>query len=427
MDATSSPSPDPQDQLLGAFAPGSTWAGPFLPVLSPREPHLRDQFLEQLVQDSPHVQHIGLDLASDQVSSLHELLNARLADVLGVDADPSGSSPQTVIHMFGLETSLFPELLKGEASLLPTLAAEAEALMGLPVRLVAWTDASFLDIMAAQVPELHQSLPPAVSFFEEDPAINPYEHFASLHEKEQTIEAGAPKSGLWLEIGEALAKAGKLSQATEYLKETVEYAESEQADESGSRAYLLLGDILMAEGDSSHALEQYQEAEDLLPEGAPQADLHHRMGQIHLRLRHYKEALPFFQATITQAAAEGNQALQRQAYQQLAVLYEQWGKPNQAVATYQKLGDLVESQAEPAPELLAHTYQQMGAIHQGRLEWNDALAAFQKALTFAKETSDDFLIHALEDSVEDLQEKADQPGPSGETKKKGWLGRLFGS
>ncbi len=108
--------------------------------------------------------------------------------------------------------------------------------------------------------------------------------------------------------------------------------------------------------------------------------------------------------------------LHQRDHMQLARLLEQKGKLEDAILHYEQAAILCANEEHYSD--MARCYQQIGAVRQNQLDWEQALEAFQKARDIALKTEDEFLISALEDSVSEMEKKV--------RKKKGFLGKLFG-
>ena len=108
--------------------------------------------------------------------------------------------------------------------------------------------------------------------------------------------------------------------------------------------------------------------------------------------------------------------------QLLGALWERKGDLNLSVEYYTLAAQNWELCAPEDSTAQAHIWHQAGAIRQNQQRYADALEAFRKALSFSRNTDDEFLVQALEDSVENMEElvAVDKPTASKKKKKKAY-------
>lgn len=390
----------------------------------------RDQWIEACTTHAQHLQHVGLDLSQEQLKSLKEVLESKFADIMGASED---SPVQIVAHILHLETSLFQEILEDQSVLIPALETEAgQMIENLPLVGLLWTDGYMVSRMEKEAPAFLQSFSHHLHFLPEeetnDNPPNPYEHLAELRQGLQDAESKLPEVDRYLEVGDIFGQYGRYHSAKEWYEKGLETATSREDSLAQANSFVRIGDLLVSDQDLGASLSWYEQALDLYggeEQKREKADIHQKVGALFLRLRNHQKALPHLVDARKAFTELGANREVGETFRQIAKALEYKGDPAGTINAYTAAIGAFE-EVEGAERDLALTYQQMGAIHQGRHNWAEALAAFSNALPYAKTIEDDFLISALEDSVEAMGEKNGSSSSSGSTKKKGWLGKLFG-
>ncbi|MEM7369496.1 MAG: tetratricopeptide repeat protein [Bacteroidota bacterium] len=387
----------------------------------------RDQWIEACTSQAPHLQHIGLDLSQEQVESLGQVLESKFADVVGASEE---TPVQIVAHILHLETSLFQEILNEESHLIPALETEAEELIStIPLVGLLWTDQYMVSRLEKEAPAFLAALAHRLHFLQEEAeeAISdPYETLASLRKDLHSDEAAPVKIDGYLEVGDVFGQYGRYQLAKDWYEKGLETAKAQENKVGQARSFERIGDLLVGDQDLGASLSWYDQALELFTEEEKKdiANIQQKVGALFLRLRNHQKALPrLIEAQERFAELEEFQQL-GETYRQIAKALEYKGDPAGTIKAYESSVEAF-GQIDGAEKDLALTYQQMGAIHQGRHNWAEALQAFKDALPHANAIEDDFLISALEDSVEAMEEKTKGASP-GASKKKGWLGKLFG-
>lgn len=396
----------------------------------------RDRWIETCTAHAPQFQHIGLNLSQEQVSSLADILHSRFADLLDVSEE---IQIQQVVHILHLETSFLQEIVDGASILLPHLEKEADELMSdMPIICLFWTDAYTSTRIEQEAPEFWKRISTKIFFLPEEDEVStlssPYETLTQLSQQiQEEGQTGDMKHKQLLEIGDVFGRYGRSEGARAWYDKALESAGEEADEASQILAYERIADLLVEDQDLGTALGWYEQSLELL-EGKDQEEeemghLHQKIGAVFLRLRNHKKALPHLrQAAQAFETIDAAQPL-GETYKQIAKAYEYKGEPTATVEAYEAAIEAFASLGAEGAKDLALSYQQIGFIHQGRHNWIESLDAFRLALPHAQQAEDDFLISALEDSIENLEEKTQEKkrGVSADKgKKKGWLGKLFG-
>lgn len=392
--------------------------GPRL-LVAVEPPSLRDACLEALAAATPDQVHAVLDLSGEPVTSLA----GTLAEKLGaLPATPAGH----MLHILHAEASILHGWLEQAPVWVDQLAAEAEGLTQSPAStLVFWTDAFAAGELATRAPELWAG---TWRLLPQDPpaSLAVYDRVQALATQRQAASDPAEQAALDLAVGEALMDFALDEWALPYFQ-----AATAGAPTTGTQAAALagLGLIHLRAGHTEDARTALEAAQAVDAEEVPvrvRGRIASRLGDLYLQQRRYQEALPSYRDALALYEEAGEPADLLHVYRNLARTLEGLGHLEKAVATYGRLAALPG--LEPAQA--AATHQQIGAIRQNQQRWAEALAAFEAALPLAQAAEDDFLIHALEDSIEDMRERAartaDRPSDGDTPRKKGWLGRLFG-
>jgi len=406
------------DNLLEAFAetaPAFSWIGTDIA-------ETRDAVIESVVGNLPGYQPVLLDVGGENVTSLKEILDSRFADVLG---EESSSREPRIVHILNLHHTLFREILEGEQVLLKGLQQDWEALgSAYPFAMIGWLDDYLWDQLEQTGGEMWGETVQKFQFFAEgeglEVAAADYESLKSLSQEEEPDRANL------LARGELLVKNRVWDLAMDHFEQVLE-GEGGEGTQIGSAA-AGMGEVYIAEGDHSAALEAFDRAIEATDEAdaSTLAPLYKRKGEVYERMRYTDESVTAYQKALNQyRSAEENPPTDMMG--SLAQAIERQGKLDRSVAIYEAIIAQYQAEAEVPHNRQALAYQQIGAIRQNQQRYSDALAAFQSALESARETEDEFLTHALEDSVEDMQGLAEKSGnKGGKKKKKGFFGRLLG-
>jgi len=386
----------------------------------------RDRLLEALVPETGELQHLLLDLGNERVRSLVEVLHSRFADLLGGSLD---QAVQHVVHVAYLENTLLQEILAGEEHLLTQLEAEREALRsGFPFRLMLWVDGYLWRRLEHEAPQLWSLFSDRFAFFRTDtehPGDRTYLRLLELVDQTRTQEEVAPV--LTYEIGHILEEKGLVQAGMEHYERVLE---TDPEPELALKLHEGMAHLYEMEGELSQAAAAYQSALDLsVPLSTDAARMFAQQGELYLQMQAIEDALEDFGRALKAYENQSDEAEQAHMHRRLAYLRERKGHLDQAVSHYLQAIELLEAMDEPSARTLSEAYQQVGAIRQNQQRYPEALQAFEDALPFARETEDDFLIAALEDSVESMRETVQRrskkdKAEGGEKKRKGLFGRL---
>lgn len=384
-----------------------------------------EPLIEELLPHSSHRQHVLLDLGRTQVTSLLGTLQDRLADII---SQPAHETSQYVVHIVRLEHTLLREILDGNEPLISTLQAEAADLQsGLGLTLVVWVDSYACRRLFQEAPDFWDRLSEVITFFalEEDedaPADPAYAHMRELTTRR--AEAETPQAALHYEIGQVLEQQGLLDQARIYYQQALA-----QTDEASLQLNLYegLAHIAEAEHEPAVAIDAYNSALELAEDNSLEAArLYQQQGELFLRGQASEEAMTAFRYALEAYRSHEDEQGQAQSLRRLAHMEERKGNLDQSVAYYSQAIELLEREGGPEPLALAGAYQQVGAIRQNQQRYAEALSSFEHALPYARETGDEFLVAALEDSIETMTEEVKRRGSksSGEKKRRGLFGRM---
>ena len=380
----------------------------------------RDQVLEQLIAEKQELRHIAMNLVKDPVASLAQVLRDRIPeDIL------SGEKPKQAIHCLNLETSRLFEIVKGEAQLLENLETEAEAFTNeFPLLLVLWTDVFMLDIIEQQAPNFFAGAMGRFSFFSEkqdEELKNPYSLLTqNIHALSGESDAST-SAKMCQEIAEIFEGFGQPEEAMNYYHQSLEYAQQCEDKARMASAYLRTADLLKQEGDLIQALDAYQfslENFQDIDNWEEAGAIHRKVADIQKRSGNLSEAMEQYKAAIYSFKQTDKQEEIAITHRYIGQLLERKGDLPKSIKYYETAIELFDTPAEKAK-----TYQQIGAIHQDQLRWAEALDTFKNALPFAKKAEDKFLIEAIEDSIENMEEEVAKKEKKG---KKGLFGKLFG-
>jgi tetratricopeptide (TPR) repeat protein len=415
------------DRLMHLLQPEGM--SPSLLILGTEGEAHRDLLLEALVPETSHYQHIILDLGQEQVHSLADVLQSRFADLMG---GPLDHAVQHFVHVIHLEHTLLHEILAGEGQMIAQLEAERETLRtGFPFQLLLWVDPYLWRRLQHEATQLGELVAGQFAFFDDRlepehpaPSDQVYLRLMELSSQQRKVDTADPT--LSYQIGHLLEERSLLAPAmTHYQAALAQGADvplQVQIHEG-------LAHLYARESEPGAAMEAYQAALDLTDEDdlPAMARLHEQQGDLYLQLQAIKEADASYGQALSAFEALDDDIGQARMHRRLAHGKERSGQLDQAVQHYLHAVELWRTSDAADPHAMAEAYQQVGAIRQNQRLYQDALAAFEEALSQAQATDDEFLIAALEDSVEAMQEEVERRGAKGTNdgkKRKGLFGRL---
>ncbi|MDX2249425.1 MAG: tetratricopeptide repeat protein [Bacteroidia bacterium] len=386
---------------------------------------IRDLVIENILAESHTLSHLVIDFSETQVTSLSETLKEKLSGLIG-----QTSPAETMIHVINLESSFPGEILSGNTALFSSIG-ETTLTEGEPFRWIFWIDTDSHHLLQAKYPSFLQKFERTVSLIgktkpEPENLYEKLEKLAVIYR--QTDLSPEEKGPSTLEIARIFGHYHKWTEAKTFLQEVISSNESENEDAETavyiSEAYSLLGEYLYAEQNYAEALTHLEKAQEGLTEEENPllfGKVWYQSGLIHFRTGNYQEAgVAFSQAAAGYINAE-DYATAGRVYNDFAALQEKLGDTKKALRVYRKSAEIWKE----ANNLLevAKVYQHIGAINQNQRNWNEALEVFREALAAAKEVGNEFMVIALEDSVEQMEEKIAEDQSA--EKKKGFFGRLF--
>lgn len=387
----------------------------------------RDAALETFVAKFDNYQHMAVDLSIDQVTSLSEAIVNRLPSQVYQE-----DGPAYFIHVVNLEASLFSEIANDSDQLIPSLNEEADGLTDrLPCKVVIWVDHFVAEMMETKTPEFWDKLKAIGRFTSEDSIDqrSPYETLREGIQKLNDPEDEKDKSIRCIEIAEVFAERLRDQEAMIYYHKAIEYQQIAENPKPLPEVHHGIGDVCSRGSDFYQAVDQYKMALKayLEREEVPLlGDLYRNLGLCFANLGNRTEALKHFTLSNSDfEAVDGHEEIGKN-YRSMASLYERKGNLEKAIEHYERAAEAFEK--ENLSLRIATSYQQIGAIHQNLLNYPAALIAFERALENAQISEDEFLIAALEDSVEQMKEKksAKKPTDKKKTDRRGFFGKLFG-
>ncbi|MEO1448648.1 MAG: tetratricopeptide repeat protein [Bacteroidota bacterium] len=384
---------------------------PFFALMMVDNPTATASLMEQFAADNPQYQQVVFDLSQRQVTSLSALLQDQLADILKAE-----NANQYLVHIAMAEGSFVEEFLEGVSTWIPQLNDDRDALFrGFPMRILMWTLPYTIGRMQKEAEAFWEAIPFSYDFRTESASGELFEKIAQLA---QSISESSSASAYY-QMGHAVAEIGLINNAVGCMQQVLEM---EDAGEWEGKAHYQLGQLLEGDQQAALALKHYQKALELLSTTeadlraeayAQMAGLYRRGGDIGTGIKLLKQGLA---EQATPVAIAGFQ-------RRLAALYRRKGDLGQAISLYEEAAATFETENEPGRA--AEAWQQLAGLKQDQQKPSEALAAYQKALPLAQAAENEFLILALEDSIEDLSEEVvEQQAPK--KKGKGLFGKLFG-
>ncbi|MEL6591569.1 MAG: hypothetical protein AAFQ68_15875 [Bacteroidota bacterium] len=394
---------------------------------------IRDELLDSAINHT-NLQPILLDLSKTQVQSLREALEQKIPESILESNELSA-----LIHIANLEGSLLSEQLSGEAKLLPYLAEQGvELAQQFPsFQRIFWIDQYLYTHLQSEAPTLLESLDGVFHFFNPKGAEqndDPYAKIGALKAELDGKEEAADRGPLLIQIGQILEKALRTPEASLYFEQALEAASVAENDQVMADAYRGFGNLMMSEQDLAQAMDNYEialEKYTALEAKADESEVRNRLARILSQMGDLSGAIKHQQAGFLLARESDDHRTIGLNAKRLAYFYEKRGDLDAAVKTYAVAADAYETLEEDYEVALCH--QQRGAIRENQLQPAEALECFQAALAAARKSENEYLINALEDSVEDLEGKLKKKSPSKANSeeepsgRRGFFRKLFGS
>lgn len=402
-----------QEQSLLDLGKALTSSGedPFFGLIMVDHPTETAGILEQLAGSTPAFQHVLLDLTERQIDSLANMIRERLGDLISAE-----NASSYLVHIVMAEGSFVEEFLQQTSVWVPQLNDDRDSLFrGFPMKIVLWGLPYTVSRIEAEAAPFWEELPNAFDFRTEDASLEPFPTMQNLANEIHDT----PSPSAYYGLGKAIGEIGLVKNAIGCMNQVLELEEKDPSLQG--KAKFQLGSLLLAEQQTSAALTHYQEALDLLPETEEKMRnaAYFEMARVYRQGGDANQGIKLLQKGL----AEQSKPLPRARFQRrLAALYRRKGQLDKALTLFETAAQIFETESEAG--LAAEAWQQVAGLHQDQLKPAEALLAFQKALPLAQKAEDSFMIMAVEDSIEALEErtKKESPKKSG----KGLFGRLFG-
>lgn len=388
---------------------------------------LRDEIIEAAISANPALQPVLLDLGKTQVHSLVQAVEEKLPLAI-LEAEDLIAA----IHTVNLEGSLLSEILAGEPKLLTALAEESQGLAGkYTFHWVLWIDTYLYEELQKQQHPLLAQVATTLSFQSgREASANVYHQLTQYQQEIEAAEDPGQLSATFASIGLIMQEAARPQEAMIHFEKALEAGQVSADEKALADAYLGIGHLLVADSDPIQAMENYEislEKYEALEDRAGETEARIRLARLISQGGSYTDALPHQVRALALLQQTDNLIEIGLNARRLAYFYERKGDLEAAIATYEQAAETYAQLDNPAE--VARTWQQIGAICQNQFQWAEALQAFQQALDPARQSGDEYLLHAVEDSIEDMEAKAGKAkaSPTKQSeKKKGFFGKLFG-
>lgn len=247
---------------------------------------------------------------------------------------------------------------------------------------------------------------------------------------QRALEAPTPSTATlgetYFHVANLLATLGMNELAMRWYKRLLSVEAVPEVREFIAKGHRNLAVLYINEGDVETAFDHYGHALDGLEElesWESLAHTHHQVAEVFSELRQTKDAREHLEAAATFFQQANNPYQRGMCYKQLARLVAYQGDLPRATHEYEQAIPCFDPDLHPQELMDAH--KRLGDLYQDQFQWAMAEAHYEQALPLARELNDQFTVDALEDSIEQMKEKA-APPPSSK-KKKGLFGGLFGS
>ncbi len=365
----------------------------------------RDELLESAINARADLQPVLLDLSKTQVASLSDALKEKVPIEL-----QEAKELYALIHIANLEGSLLGEIINGEAKLIADLSQNGATLNegNISYQSLYWIDQHLYQLIEKDAPDFIAGMAGVFHFFNprQNTKVTPYAELADLSKQLAEAEEGADQGPFLARIGQILEASLRSQEASVYFQKALEAGTLTENEKVLADCYAGFGNLMMAEQDMAQAMDNYEIALEkyiALEEALPEAEVRNRLarilsqtGDLSGAIKHQQVAFKTYRASEDQREAGLNG-------KRLAYFYEKRGDLDAAAKTYTLAAKIYDGIDDPYEVALCH--QQCGAIRENQLQPAEALASFTAALEAAQISGNEYLIQALEDSVEDLQSK----------------------
>ncbi|MEM6346310.1 MAG: hypothetical protein AAF927_20645 [Bacteroidota bacterium] len=394
----------------------------------------RDELLESAINAREDLQPVLLDLSKTQVESLRDALKEKVPLEL-----QAAKELYALIHIANLEGSLLGEIISGEAKLIADLAQNGATSNegNVSYQSLYWIDQHLYQLIEKEAPDFLANMAGIFHFFNPRKNVKetPYAELADLSKQLSESAEGAEQGPTLARIGQILEAALRSQEASVYFQKALEAGTLSENEKVLADCYAGFGNLMMAEQDMAQAIDNYEIALEkyiTLEETLAEAEVRNRlarilsqMGDLSGAIKHQQVAFKTYRSSEDQREAGLNG-------KRLAYFYEKRGDLDAAAKTYTLAAKIYDTIDDPYEVALCH--QQCGAIRENQLQPTEALTAFTAALEAAKISKNEYLIAALEDSVEDLQTKLKKKTHKTSTPKeddgkgrRGFFKKLFGN
>ncbi|MEL7530932.1 MAG: hypothetical protein AAFN10_06480 [Bacteroidota bacterium] len=393
----------------------------------------RDELLESAINARADLQPVLLDLSKTQVESLGEALKEKVPVELQAAKELSA-----LIHIANLEGSLLGEAISGEPKLLADLAQNSAAINegNISYQSLYWIDQHLFQLIEQEAPAFVEAMAGVFHFFNprKHSKETPYAELRELSQQLNNAEEGAEKGPILARIGQILEAALRSQEASVYFQKALEAGTLSGDEKVLADSYAGFGNLMMADQDMAQAMDNYEIALQkyiTLEEALAEAEVRNRLARILSQTGDLSGAIKHQQIGFKIYRTSENQREAGLNGKRLAYFYEKRGNLDAAAKTYTLAANIYDAIDDPYEVALCH--QQCGAIRENQLQAAEALTSFNAALEAANISKNEYLIAALEDSVEDLQAKLKKKGskssPNEEDGKgrRGFFKKLFGN
>lgn len=423
-------------------------------LLSCETDALREDLQDQLVAELPEFRHIVLDLRPTQVSSLPAVLTEKLPPRVLQSANPA-----ELIHITHLGASALAEILDGaDQVLLQDLEAESETLCGAySPPLLFWADPYLWSRIEQEAPSLWQKMKGRFVFLDptknrqqeaakQIPAAasaeallelaqhfrNADEAYAEAHcyrnvlENHQGADLRPYYTAVYAGMGRLWFNIDRFDEAMAMAEKALEHRDTSFSADATGRALLLYGICALQRGDEE-ALEILDEAQELLATAGSHMELGRArmsMARLYVQAADTETALTYYESAAEDFAAAEAWDRRGDVLQRAAAMLERLGKLETALEFYLGAEEALRFDEDARGQAVC--LQHAAMISQTLRKRDETESYLSQALEAAKEAQDEWLISALEDSLESFEEKRTQNKKAEEAGKKGFFGKLFG-
>ncbi len=173
---------------------------------------------------------------------------------------------------------------------------------------------------------------------------------------------------------------GKFDKAITYFRQALEAYKNAGNTEGEAFTLNHIGEAYREQGQYAEAVTFYEKGLEISkkiasPEG--EADVLHNLGEVSRLRGQYREAMDYYSKALTTYRLLGDTRHEGITLSNIGIVYGDWGRPDKAIEYYQQALAVFNSGGIIREE--ARTTMELGRIHQAREEYEEALAAFERA------------------------------------------------